>query len=51
MTHRYDCSACSFEVQSPNDDELVDVVRQHANDEHGMNVSRGEVKENWEQVD
>lgn len=50
MTHRYVCKACAFEVQSPNDDELVDIVREHANDRHRMNVSRAEVKENWEPV-
>lgn len=51
MTHRYGCSACAFEVRSPNDDELIDIVRQHANDRHGMNVSRAEVKEGWESVE
>ncbi|MXR22373.1 DUF1059 domain-containing protein [Halobacterium bonnevillei] len=51
MTHRYACNACSFEIQSPNDDELIDVVREHANDEHGMNVSRAEVKEGWDHVE
>lgn len=48
MTHKYTCNACAFEVQSPNDDELVDIVREHANDRHGMNVSRAEVREGWE---
>jgi predicted small metal-binding protein len=51
MTHRYACDACSFELQSPTDDELVDVVREHAKDEHGTNVSRAEVNEGWEDVE
>lgn len=51
MTRKYECDACAFQIRSSNEDELIDIVREHANDMHGMNVSRAEVREGWEAVE
>ncbi|WP_336035035.1 DUF1059 domain-containing protein [Halobacterium yunchengense] len=48
MAHQYECSACGFMVRSEDDDELIDIVREHANDAHGLNITRSEVREGWE---
>ncbi|MFB6080015.1 MAG: DUF1059 domain-containing protein [Haloferacaceae archaeon] len=51
MVHQYSCSACAFQVRSENDDELIELVRTHADDMHDMSMSRGDVRSGWENVE
>lgn len=50
MVNQYSCSACAFQVRSEHDDELIDLVRTHAEDHHDMSMSRGDVRDGWEEV-
>lgn len=50
MVHQYTCSACAFQVRSEDDDEVVDLVRDHAREKHDMNVSESDVRDGWEEV-
>jgi len=50
MAHQFSCSACGFQVRSENDDELIELVRNHAGEMHDMNVSPSDVRAGWEDV-
>lgn len=50
MTHQFTCSACSFQVRSENDDEIVDIVRNHAREMHDANMSEADVRDGWTEV-
>ena len=48
MAHRFGCpmEGCSFAVESDDDGEIVHVVRDHAEDRHGMSMSDKEIRKN-----
>jgi predicted small metal-binding protein len=48
MAHQFSCSACGFQVRSENDDELIELVRNHAGEIHDMDVSPSDVRAGWE---
>lgn len=48
MTRQYSCSSCAFQIQSENVDELVDVVRTHADKMHNTTMSRSDVETGWQ---
>lgn len=50
MAHEYSCGACAFQVRSEDDDELVRLVRTHADEKHGMDMSRADVQDGWTEV-
>jgi len=50
MAHQYSCSSCEFQVRSEDENELIDIVREHANDMHQLNVSRGDVRDGMQTV-
>lgn len=50
MAHQYTCDACAFRVRSETDDELIEFVREHAQEQHDMNMSRQDIRDGWETV-
>ena len=50
MAHQYSCGSCEFQVRSENEDELIDIVRTHADDMHQLNVSRADVRDGMQTV-
>jgi predicted small metal-binding protein len=50
MAHQYGCSECSFLIRSDDEDEVIDVVRTHADESHDMRVSRADVEAGIETV-
>lgn len=50
MAKEYQCSACEFMIRSENDDELVEFVREHAQDTHEMTMSASEIRSGWTEV-
>jgi len=50
MVHQYSCSACAFQIRSEDDDELIDLVRTHADEKHDMSMSQDDVSGGWEDV-
>lgn len=51
MAHQYSCSACAFQVRSEDDDEVIELVRNHAKESHDMEMSRRDVRDGWEDAD
>ena len=49
MTKRLACREagfdCEFEVQSENEDEIIEFARQHAQQTHDMDLSRSQIEE------
>lgn len=50
MVHQYECSECAFMARSEDDDELIGVVQQHADDAHQMQVAPDDVRAGWQEV-
>jgi predicted small metal-binding protein len=50
MAHQFACSACAFEVQSEDDDELIGIVRTHGEEKHDLDISKDDVRDGWEEV-
>jgi predicted small metal-binding protein len=50
LPHQFSCSECSFQVQSDDQTEIVDAVRQHAEDKHSMDVPEADIKSGMETV-
>lgn len=46
MTHQFSCTqeGCHFSVSSDDEGEIIHVVRDHAEDRHGMSVSDKDVR-------
>lgn len=51
MVHQYSCDACAFQVRSEDDDELIELVQNHAGEAHDMDVSKRDVRSGWEEVE
>lgn len=50
MAREYQCSACEFMIRSEAEDELIDFVRQHADEVHELSMSADDVREGWTSV-
>lgn len=50
MAHQYSCSACEFQVRSENEDEVIDLVRTHAQDMHDMSINESDVRDGIQTV-
>lgn len=50
MANQYSCSACGFQVQSDDEDEVVDHVREHADEMHGMDMSEADIRDGIEEI-
>lgn len=50
MAREYSCSQCEFMIRSENDDELIEFVREHAEDAHDMSVSEDDIRSGWKMV-
>jgi predicted small metal-binding protein len=50
MAHQFTCTACGFQVQSEDDDEVIDFVKNHADSKHDMNLSTSDVRDGLKQV-
>lgn len=46
-TREYGCSACDFMIRSEEEDELIQMVQDHAEDVHDMSMSAGDIREGW----
>jgi predicted small metal-binding protein len=51
MVHQYTCSACAFQVRSDDDGEVIELVRNHADRSHGIEVAPRDVRDGWEEVE
>jgi predicted small metal-binding protein len=51
MAHQYSCGACAFQVRSEDDDELIELVRNHAEERHEMEVAPRDVRDGWVEID
>ena len=49
-TEQFGCPQCDFMIRSENEDEVIELVQQHATDVHGMSMERNEVQDNLETV-
>jgi predicted small metal-binding protein len=50
MAYEYSCSACGFQVQSDEDDELIELVQTHGREKHDMDVDESDVRDGWTEV-
>lgn len=50
MAHQYACSDCAFMIRSENDDEVVELVQQHADTAHDMRMAADDIRAGWEMV-
>lgn len=41
---------CDFMIRSENDDELVEMVQQHARDTHDTEMSKSDIQGAWKTV-
>lgn len=41
---------CAFRIRSEDRDELVEIVREHSRNKHGMDVSADEIRAGLEEV-
>jgi hypothetical protein len=51
MVHQYTCDGCAFQIRSEDDDEVVELVRNHAKEAHDMEVSSQDVRSGWNDVE
>ena len=49
MVYDYVCDACDFRVRSEDDEELLEIVRHHADAKHDTKLSREDVRNGWEE--
>ncbi|MFC6863715.1 DUF1059 domain-containing protein [Halomicroarcula sp. GCM10025817] len=50
MAHQYSCSACEFQVRSEDQDEVIELVRTHAQDMHDKSFSADQVRDGIQTV-
>jgi len=50
MAHKFECfqSGCSFMVRADSEDEIVRLVKIHAEEEHDLEIERDAVREEIE---
>lgn len=44
MAQQYNCNACAFQVRSENEDEVTELVQNHAQEYHDMSMSEDDVR-------
>ena len=44
MARQYSCNACAFRVRSEHEDEVIELVRTHADEYHDMTMSTEDVR-------
>jgi predicted small metal-binding protein len=50
MANQYSCSACGFQVQADDEQEVIDHVQKHADEAHDMDVSSADIRSGMEEV-
>ncbi|WP_436936274.1 DUF1059 domain-containing protein [Halovenus marina] len=50
MANQYSCSACGFQVQADDEQEVIDHVQKHADEAHDMDVSSDDIRSGMEEV-
>lgn len=50
MVQEFQCDMCAFRVRSETDDEIVEMVQNHARGQHDTAMSRDEVRNQLENV-
>lgn len=48
MAHQYTCSACAFQIRSDDDEKIIELVQEHADEKHDIHLPRSEVTSSWE---
>lgn len=48
MAHQYSCSACAFQVRSEDDQEVIDLVQNHAKEKHDMSPEASDIRDGME---
>lgn len=47
---QYTCGMCGFQVRSEDDDEIVEMVQEHAHDHHDMELAPADIKQGMEEA-
>lgn len=52
MVHQFECfqSGCNFLVRADTEEEIVRLVKKHAQEEHGLSLESSAIKEEIESV-
>lgn len=52
MAHQFECTQpnCDFMVRANTEDELVDVVQNHAQNKHNLTLDRGDITAGMEEA-
>ncbi|WP_158058670.1 DUF1059 domain-containing protein [Halorussus halophilus] len=52
MAHQFECTQqdCEFMVRANDENEVVDMVREHAQNKHGMSMDRGDIQNAMQQA-
>lgn len=52
MANQYTCQMdnCAFQVRSEDQDEVVNMVQEHAQQKHGMAIDRSDVESGMQEV-
>ena len=52
MAHQYSCGmdGCDFQVRSEDENEVVDMVQEHAQNKHGTSMDRSDVETGMQEV-
>ncbi len=45
MAYMYTCGVCDHEFSDENRSDLIDMVQEHADEEHNMDLSRSDIRE------
>lgn len=50
MAYQYSCDEDPFQIRSEDRDEVIDYVREHAQEKHGMSMDRDDVESGIQEV-
>ena len=50
MAHHFSCDQDPFEITSENRDELIEMVQQHAQNTHDMEMERSDIEEGMQET-
>lgn len=48
---RWGCDMCAFEVQSEDEEETINIAREHVHEAHDMEMSEDDVRDKVEMAD
>lgn len=53
MAYQFTCTAedCAFQIRANERDEVIDIVQEHADEMHSLDMSRGDVRDGLQQVE